>query len=53
MSGWFGMNVQSGSPGGNTLVLNGTVTGNAISGTWMLTGGSGCTGSGHFAMTRM
>src|SRR5215469_3820727 len=53
MSGSFGMNVQSGSPGGNTLMLNGTIAGNSITGNWTLTGSSGCTGSGHFTMTRM
>jgi len=52
-SGAFGMNVQSGSPGGNTLTMNGTVAGNSITGNWTLMGSSGCTGSGHFTMTRM
>jgi hypothetical protein len=28
----------------------GTVNGNAITGTWTLTGGTGCTGSGNFTM---
>lgn len=53
VSGTFGMNVKSGSPGGNTLTLNGTMTENSISGNWTLMGSSGCTGSGHFTMTRM
>ena len=53
VSGTFGMSVQSGSPGGNTLAMNGTVTGSAITGNWNLTGSSGCTGAGHFTMTRM
>lgn len=53
VSGTFGMNVKSGSPGGNTLTLTGTMAGNAITGNWTLIGSSGCTGSGHFAMTRM
>ena len=53
VSGSFGMNVQSGSPGGNNLAMNGTVTGSAIAGNWNLTGSSGCAGSGHFTMTRM
>lgn len=53
VSGTFGMNVQSGSPGGNTLAMNGTVTGGAITGNWTLAGSSGCTGSGHFTMTKM
>ena len=53
VSGTFGMNVQSGNPAGNTLTLAGTVSGNTITGTWTLAGGSGCTGSGKFTMTRM
>ena len=53
VSGSFGMNVVSGSPGGNTLTMNGTMTGNAITGNWTLMGSSGCSGSGHFTMTRM
>lgn len=53
VSGSFGMNVQSGSPGGNTLTMSGTVTGSSITGNWTLAGSSGCTGAGHFTMTRM
>ena len=53
VTGSFGMNVHSGSPAGNTLTLMGTVSGNAVSGTWTLSGGSGCTGNGSFTMTRM
>ena len=53
VSGQFGMNILSGSPGGNTLALTGTVKGNTISGTWILAGSSGCTGNGSFTMTRM
>ena len=52
VSGTFGMNIQSVTPPGNTLALSGTVTGNTISGTWMLTGGAGCSGNGNFTMTR-
>ena len=53
VNGSFGMTVQSGSPSGNTLKLNGTVAnGNTITGTWTLTGSSGCTGSGSFSMTK-
>jgi len=52
VSGSFGLTVASGSPAGNTLKLNGTAAGNTISGTWTLTGGTGCTGSGAFTMTR-
>jgi hypothetical protein len=53
VSGQFGMSVLSGSPGGNTLTLTGAAKGNTISGTWILAGGSGCTGNGTFTMTRM
>ena len=53
VAGKFGMNVVSGSPGGNNLTLSGTVNGNTISGTWSLTGSAGCTGNGAFTMTRM
>jgi hypothetical protein len=53
VSGSFGMKVQSGSPSGNVLNLTGTVNGNTITGTWTLTGGTGCSGSGNFTMTKM
>jgi len=53
VSGSFGMKVQSGTPSGNVLTLSGTVNGNTITGTWTLTGGSGCSGSGNFTMTKM
>ncbi len=51
-SGTFGMTIQSTSPSGNTLTLAGTDSGNSISGTWTLTGSTGCTGSGSFTMTK-
>jgi hypothetical protein len=53
VSGKFGLNVQSGSPSGNTLTMAGTVNGNTITGTWTLAGSTGCTGSGAFTMTKM
>jgi hypothetical protein len=53
VTGQFGFKVMSGSPSGNTLTLTGTVNGNTIQGNWSLTGGSGCTGSGTFNMTKM
>jgi hypothetical protein len=53
VTGKFGFVVQSGSPAGNVLTLSGTANGNTISGTWSLTGGFGCTGSGAFTMNRM
>ena len=53
LNGKFGMIVQSGTPTGNTLTLTGSAAGSTISGNWMLTGSSGCTGSGTFSMTKM
>jgi hypothetical protein len=53
VNGTFGMNVQSGTPSGNTLALNGKASGNTISGTWNLTGSGGCTGNGTFTMTKV
>jgi hypothetical protein len=53
VTGTFGFTVQSGSPVGDTLTLTGTANGNTISGTWTLTGGTGCTGNGNFVMTKM
>jgi hypothetical protein len=52
-SGKFGMMIQSTPPSGNSLMLSGTDKGNTISGTWTLTGISGCTGSGTFTMMKM
>jgi hypothetical protein len=52
VTGGFGMTIQSGTPSGNTLTLQGTVKNNAVTGTWTLTGvTSGCTGAGTFTMT--
>lgn len=53
VNGKFGMTIQSDSPSGNTLALDGTVNGNTITGTWTLTGSSSCTGSGTFTMTKV
>ncbi len=53
VSGSFGMIVDSTNPTGDTLTLNGNVSGgNAISGQWTLAG-TGCTGSGTFNMTKI
>jgi hypothetical protein len=53
VTGAFGMSIQSGTPSGNTLALQGTVKNNVVSGTWTLTGvTAGCTGAGSFTMTR-
>ena len=54
ITGVFQLTITSGTPSGNTLVLQGNVNNNAISGTWTLTGvTSGCTGNGTFTMTKM
>ncbi len=52
VTGTFGMTIQSATPSGNTLTLNGAVTNNQITGNWTLTG-TGCTGSGTFTMSKM
>jgi len=52
VTGKFGMIVKSGMPSGNTLALTGDVNGNTITGTWTLTGSSGCTGNGTFTMNK-
>jgi hypothetical protein len=54
VTGSFELNIQSETPSGNTLTLQGTVNNNTISGTWSLSGTtSGCTGNGNFTLTRM
>jgi hypothetical protein len=54
VTGSFELNIQSATPSGNALTLNGTVKSNTISGTWSLSGvTSGCTGNGNFMITRM
>jgi len=53
-TGNFELTIQSGTPSGNVLALQGTASNNTISGTWTLSGiTSGCTGSGNFMMTKM
>ncbi len=52
VTGTFAMTIQSATPSGNTLTLNGTVNNGTISGTWTLTG-TGCTGAGTFTMNKM
>ena len=64
VTGTITYTVQSGSPAGTILTLTGNVTGTsngtvgttgtfsngAVTGTWTLTGGEGCTGTGTFTM---
>ncbi len=44
--------VTSSTPAGNVLTLNGTEVGSNITGSWTLTGGTGCASSGAFTMTK-
>jgi hypothetical protein len=54
VSGSFELHIQSETPSGNQLALEGTVKNNTISGTWSLSGvTSGCTGNGNFKINRM
>jgi hypothetical protein len=52
VTGTFGMTITTMFPGAtnNLLTLQGTVNGNTISGTWTLTGGTGCSGNGTFTI---
>jgi hypothetical protein len=54
VTGSFELKIQSETPSGNMLALQGMVKNNTISGTWMLSGvTSGCTGNGNFTINRM
>jgi len=50
VNGSFAMTISTLFPGpiNNVLTLQGTVSGGAISGTWTLTGNTGCSGNGTF-----
>ena len=51
VTGQFGMTISTTFPNNNdVLTLQGAVSGNTITGTWTLTGVSGCTGNGTFTM---
>jgi len=52
-SGQFAMAIRSNPPSGNTLMLSGTDKGKTISGSWTLTGDSGCDGFGTFTMKKI
>jgi hypothetical protein len=53
VTGSFGLIISTAFPGGanNVLTLNGVVKNNTITGTWILTGNSGCSGTGVFTAT--
>jgi hypothetical protein len=55
VAGTFGMNVATMLSDGtnNQLSLQGAVSGNTITGTWALTGASGCDGKGAFTINKM
>jgi len=55
VTGTFSMIISTAFPSGtnNVLTLQGAVNGPTISGTWTLTGVTGCSGNGSFSMTRM
>jgi len=52
VTGTFEMTITTMFPAAtnNVLTLQGTVTGKTISGTWILTGGTGCSGNGTFTV---
>jgi hypothetical protein len=52
VTGQFQFKVMSPAPTNNVLTLTGAANGNTIKGTWILTGGTGCQGSGNFTMTK-
>jgi len=54
VTGSFGLTIttQFSSGTNNVLTLNGTVADSTITGTWTLTGSTGCSGSGIFTATR-
>jgi hypothetical protein len=55
ITGTFGMKISTATSGAmtqNVLTLQGTVSGNTISGTWNLTGESGCSGNGIFTINK-
>jgi hypothetical protein len=55
VNGTFAMTITTVFPGttNNVLTLNGTVAGKKITGTWTLTGQSGCSGNGNFTITAL
>lgn len=54
VTGSFAMTISTQFPAGtnNVLSLNGAVANSTITGTWTLTGGTGCSGNGVFTATR-
>jgi hypothetical protein len=54
VTGTFGMNISTMLSSGtnNQLILQGAVNGNTITGTWTLTGATGCSGNGAFTINK-
>jgi hypothetical protein len=54
VTGTFGMNISTTFSSGtnNQLALQGAVNGNTITGTWTLTGATGCSGNGAFTINK-
>ena len=53
VTGTLGMTISTENlPTNNMLSLQGAVNGNTISGTWTLTGATGCSGNGTFSMNK-
>jgi hypothetical protein len=54
VAGTFGMNISTMFSSGtnNQLALNGAVSGSTITGTWTLTGVTGCSGNGTFTINK-
>ncbi len=52
ITGQFGFTISTMVVPVSTLTLMGTANNGTISGTWTLTGATGCTGNGSFTMTR-
>jgi hypothetical protein len=54
VAGTFGMNISTTFSSGtnNQLALNGAVAGSTITGTWTLTGVTGCSGNGKFTINK-
>jgi hypothetical protein len=53
VSGSFQLNLSSGAPSNDSLVLTGTVNGGTISGSWTASGTTNCSTSGTFTMTKV
>ena len=53
VKGTFGMTISSTNSAAQLSLTGGVGPNNTITGTWMLSGATGCSGSGNFTFTRM